>query len=57
MGLPAWLQNAGAWIASGTSVLFVLAGVVMHRVFVNILKRPPGDTSLSAPPRESRSHE
>ena len=31
-------QGEGAWIALGVSALFVLAGVVMHRVFVRILK-------------------
>lgn len=41
MSLPAWLQSDGAWIAIGASVLFVVAGVVMHRVFLNILKQPP----------------
>jgi hypothetical protein len=35
MGL---LNTEGAWIAIGISVLFIVAGVVMHRVFVNILK-------------------
>jgi hypothetical protein len=58
MGSPAWLQNDGAWIAIGVSVLFVLAGVVMHRVFLNILKQPPGETpSPGEPPNESRHHE
>jgi len=31
-------RNPEAWIAIGVSVLFVVAAVVMHRVFVNILK-------------------
>jgi len=31
-------NNPEAWIAIGVSVGFVVAGVVMHRVFVNILK-------------------
>jgi hypothetical protein len=31
-------RDEGAWIALGVSVLFVVAGVVMHRVFVRILK-------------------
>lgn len=58
MSLPVWLQNDGAWIAIGISVLFVLAGGVMHRVFLNILKQPPGDpASPLAPPNESRPHE
>ncbi len=32
------LNTDGAWIAIGISVLFIVAGLVMHRVFVNILK-------------------
>lgn len=58
MSLPAWLQSDGAWIAIGASVLFVVAGVVMHRVFLNILKQPPGETpSPGEPPNESRPYE
>ncbi|MDI1244045.1 MAG: hypothetical protein PSV24_01420 [Rhodoferax sp.] len=36
MGL---LQTDGAWLAMGVSVLFIVAGLVLHRVFVNILKK------------------
>ena len=32
-------QADGAWVAIGVSVLFALVGLVMHRVFVNILKK------------------
>jgi hypothetical protein len=38
--MPVWLQNEGAWIAIGISLLFVVAGWVMHRVFLRILKNP-----------------
>lgn len=38
--MPVWLQNDGAWIAIGVSLLFVIAGVVMHRVFMRILRAP-----------------
>ncbi len=31
-------QDPGTWIALGVSALFVVAGLVMHRVFVKILK-------------------
>ncbi|TXT35323.1 MAG: hypothetical protein FD135_4974 [Comamonadaceae bacterium] len=34
----ALLNMDGAWIAIGISALFLVAGVVMHRVFVKILK-------------------
>jgi hypothetical protein len=42
------LKGEGAWIALGVSALFVVVGLVMHRVFVNILKKgsqepPPHD--------------
>lgn len=32
------LNNVEAWIAIGVSLSFVAAGVVMHRVFIKILK-------------------
>ncbi|MEC5212900.1 hypothetical protein RCH06_001442 [Polaromonas sp. CG_9.5] len=31
-------RDAGTWIALGVSVVFIVAGVVMHRIFVKILK-------------------
>lgn len=31
-------QTDGAWIALGVSALFIVVGLVMHRVFINILK-------------------
>lgn len=49
MPFPAWLQNEGAWIAIGVSVVFVVAGVVMHRVFLRILKSPTNDATDSKP--------
>ena len=33
------LNTDGAWIAIGVSVLFIVAGLVLHRVFINILKK------------------
>ncbi|MCM2341468.1 hypothetical protein [Rhodoferax sp.] len=33
------LHTDGAWIAIGVSVLFIVAGLVLHRVFVNVLKK------------------
>jgi hypothetical protein len=36
MGL---LNTDGAWIAIGVSLLFIVAGAVMHRGFVNVLKK------------------
>ena len=32
------LNSPDAWIAIGVSVMFIVAGLVMHRVFVKILK-------------------
>ena len=34
-------QNTDAWIALGVSVLFIVVGLVMHRIFINILKNSP----------------
>lgn len=33
------LEIDGAWLAIGVSVLFIVAGLVLHRVFVNVLKK------------------
>ncbi|MDO9290038.1 MAG: hypothetical protein Q7U09_00565 [Hydrogenophaga sp.] len=49
MNLPVWLQNEGAWIAIGISLLFIVAGVVMHRVIKKVLQSPP--------PKENKTHE
>ena len=37
-------QSECAWIALGVSVLFIVVGLVMHRVFINILKNGPKGT-------------
>jgi len=37
-------SDPGIWIALGVSALFVVAGFVMHRVFVKILKNGPAPT-------------
>jgi hypothetical protein len=47
--MSALWHDPGTWIALGVSVLFLLAGLVMHRVFVRILK------SGSAEPSSHRS--
>jgi len=36
-------QDEDTWIALGISALFLVAALVMHRVFVKILKNPPPD--------------
>lgn len=33
------LDTDGAWMAIGISVLFIIVGLVMKRVFINILKK------------------
>jgi hypothetical protein len=43
-------QDPGTWIALGVSAVFVIAGVVMHRVFVRILKN-------GAPPASQEKHQ
>jgi hypothetical protein len=40
----ALLNTDGAWIAIGISSLFIVAGLVMHRVFVKILKNGSPET-------------
>ena len=57
MAMPPVLQNEGAWIAIGVSLVFVIAALVMHRVVVKILKDPPGDPPAGLThPEEKRSH-
>jgi peptidoglycan/LPS O-acetylase OafA/YrhL len=57
MALPPWLQDEGAWIAIGVSVLFVIAAFVMHRVVLKVLKTPEGRASGGpTSPEESRSN-
>ena len=41
-------QDPGTWIALGVSALFVVAGFVMHRVFVKILKNGSGPSPQEA---------
>lgn len=50
--MPVWLQNEGAWIAIGASLFFIVAGIVMHRVFLRILKASPPHQ-----PTETDTHE
>ena len=33
-------QDEGTWIALGVTLITLVAAVVMHRVFVKILKQP-----------------
>jgi len=47
----ALLNSVEAWIAIGISVLFIVAGVVMHRVFIKVLKNG------AQPPAEKPDHE
>jgi hypothetical protein len=61
MRWPLWPDAAmwrdpGTWIALGVSALVIVAGVVMHRVFVRVLKgsgpegaeaQPPADKAVS----------
>ncbi len=47
--MPAMLQNEGAWIALGVSLIFIVAGVVMHQVIKKVLQAPP--------PQENQKHE
>jgi hypothetical protein len=44
-------RDEGAWIALGVSALFVVVALVMHRVFVRILKN--GATE----PAQKENHE
>ena len=43
-------RDPGTWIALGVSALFVVAGWVMHRVFVRVLKAPEPQAADADPP-------
>jgi hypothetical protein len=45
-------SDPGTWIALGVSVLFIVVGVVMHRVFTQILKREVSSDSQKASEHE-----
>lgn len=45
-------NDAGAWIAIGISVLFLVVAWVMHRVIVKVLKSPASAHDSAAPPRD-----
>lgn len=46
-------SDPGLWIALGVSALFIVVGVVMHRVFVRVLKELEGDSA--AQPSEDKA--
>ena len=45
-------SDPGLWIALGVSALFIVVGVVMHRVFTNILKH-----GSEEPDKKAANHE
>jgi hypothetical protein len=45
-------SDPGLWIALGVSALFIVVGVVMHRVFTNILKQ-----GSEEPDKKASNHE
>ncbi len=42
-------NNPEAWLAIGVSIGFVVVAVVMHRVFVNVLKNQPPSGERNEP--------
>ena len=48
-------HDEGAWIAIGVSVLFIVAGLVMHRIFVRILKN--GSPETPGEPAKEAQHD
>ena len=41
---PIW-NDAGTWIVLGISLLFIVVGIVMHRVIMTVLRGPQGDAT------------
>ena len=41
---PIW-NDAGTWSVLGISLLFIVVGIVMHRVIMTVLREPQGDAT------------
>ena len=41
---PIW-SDAGTWIVLGISLLFIVVGIIMHRVIMKVLRAPADDAS------------
>jgi hypothetical protein len=50
--MPVWLQDLGAWIAIGVSLLFLVAAFLMHRIILRVLK---GEGPQSSPSHQHNS--
>ncbi|GAB3357770.1 MULTISPECIES: hypothetical protein [Giesbergeria] len=54
---PIW-QDSGTWIVLGISLLFLVVGVVMHRIIMKVVRSPqappqplaPGQDESTPPP-------
>ncbi|MDR0276153.1 MAG: hypothetical protein LBI48_12635 [Burkholderiaceae bacterium] len=46
-------HDEGAWIALGVTVITLIAALVMHRIFVKILRSPPPDRDEKLSKNES----
>lgn len=44
-------RDPGTWIALGVSALFIVAGLVMHRIFMRVLKAPESQAADADPSR------
>ena len=51
------LNTDGAWIAIGVTVFSIVVGLVMKRVFVNILKNNPSESTLPCATSETSKHD
>ena len=49
---PIW-NDAGTWIVLGISALFIVVGIVMHRVIMNVVRAPAPETSHQDTKKES----
>ena len=41
---PIW-NDAGTWIVLGISLLFIVVGIVMHRVIMKVLRAPQDEAT------------
>jgi len=51
------LNTDGAWLAIGISVFFLVVGLLMKRVFVNVLKNSAQLPEVTSSPAEMKQHD
>ncbi len=45
---PIW-HDSGTWIVLGISLLFLVVGLVMHRIIMQVMRGPPPEATTAPP--------